>query len=345
MLVEVAEQHQPHRRNTLHDRDALVSHQLVDALAVQMWARQHQLGADHRRGIRGAPGVGVEHRDHQQQRRAAVDVEGVPRQRQHRVQHRRPMGVQHAFGVSGGAGGVAQRRCAAFVEFGPVVVGGLRGDELVEAQQSLGGDAGQVGHVLAVGHGDEMLDRLQLGCQRSDQSREGDVEEQHPVFGMVDDVDDLLGEEPRVDGVHHRAGTRHPVIEREVTVAVPGQRGHPVRRLDAQLGQRVGHLLGLVPDLRPGGPPDRPLGQARDDLGVGVTCRGVLDQRGDEQRAVLHQSQHAVRLASTGRASSRFAGFPRPHLFRSTGGCASGSDTPPAPPRRVGASASSPVRA
>jgi hypothetical protein len=42
-----------------------------------------------------------------------------------------------------------------------------------------------------------MFDGLEVGLQRIDQRRESLVVEEHPVFGMIGDVDQLLGEEAR----------------------------------------------------------------------------------------------------------------------------------------------------
>ncbi len=65
--VEVLEQDQPDRGHTLREGDALIAHQLVNALAVQMGAGKNELGTHHGGGVGHAPGVGVEHGNDQQQ--------------------------------------------------------------------------------------------------------------------------------------------------------------------------------------------------------------------------------------------------------------------------------------
>src|SRR5438874_1252212 len=80
------------------------------------------------------------------------------------------------------------------VALGPSEVVGLAGDQRLEA-------------VLA-GRGveaDIMLDRRPLRLQPLDRRREGAVVEQHPVAGMVGDVDELLVEQARVDRVDDSA--------------------------------------------------------------------------------------------------------------------------------------------
>ena len=68
---------------------------------------------------------------------------------------------------------------------------------------------------------------------RLDQRQEGQVEEQDLVFGMVGDPDDLVGMQARVERVQHRARAGDRVVQLQVAVAVPGQRGDAVAELDA----------------------------------------------------------------------------------------------------------------
>ena len=75
---------------------------------------------------------------------------------------------------------------------------------------------------------DPVFDGRALGPDRLDDGQEGHVETQHLVFGMVGDQGHLLGDQPRVDGVHHPAAAADAVVQLEVAVTVPGQRGHAV---------------------------------------------------------------------------------------------------------------------
>ena len=290
MRIQVLEQHQPHGGHALREGDLLVAHELVDALAVQVRAGQHQPCAGHGRRIGRAPGVGMEHGHDEHHGLARVQAEGVGRQLHQRVQHGGAVRVQHALGVARGARGVAQRGGRALVELGPVEVLALVAHQLVPAVQ-----VGKVqrGHVLARTHADIGGDGLQMRCELFHQRREGHVEEQHPVLGMVGDVFDLLGKQARVDGVQHRAAARDAEVQRQVAPAVPGQRAHAFARLHAQRLQGVGHLAGGAAHAGPVGAVQATVPgfrQARDDLGVRMKARRMLDQRRDHERAVLHQS-------------------------------------------------------
>ena len=59
-----------------------------------------------------------------------------------------------------------------------------------------------------------------------DQWRKSDVKQNHFVFGVVDDVNKLLGMQARIARVHHHAATGHGVIGFKVTVVIPSNRAH-----------------------------------------------------------------------------------------------------------------------
>ena len=63
-----------------------------------------------------------------------------------------------------------------------------------------------------------------------DERGKGAVEEQHAVFGVIHDVDQLLGMQSRVAGVDHQAAAGHGVINFEMPMIVPGKRRHRIAR-------------------------------------------------------------------------------------------------------------------
>ena len=109
---------------------------------------------------------------------------------------------------------------------------------------------------------------------------------------MIDDVSDLIGKQPRIDGVDHRAHAGHRVVELEVAIAVPRQRADAIARLHAKTRQSAGEAActdvgGAIRVAM-----DRALDGARHDLGVAVVAIRVAEQRRDHQRLIHHQTEH-----------------------------------------------------
>ena len=123
---------------------------------------------------------------------------------------------------------------------------------------------------------------------------EGQIDEHHAVFGMIDDPADLFGEQPRIDGVVDRADAEDAVPAFQVPGGVPGERGHAVAELDAVLLQALGHLERAGADLRVIGLDDRPLDRPGDDLALAVIGGRVVDDPVQQQRPILHQAEHGV---------------------------------------------------
>ena len=159
-----------------------------------------------------------------------------------------------------------------------------------------------------VRHDDETLDRLERVGEPLQQRYEGEVDEDVRILGVVDDVDELLGEQARIDGVQDGAHARHAVVELEMPVAVPRHGADAIARVDAERGERVGDPLRARLGVTIGVAVNRSFDRARHDLGVAVIQRRVIDDRRDQQRPVHHQSQHAILLCVL---SERRHGRPR----------------------------------
>ena len=110
---------------------------------------------------------------------------------------------------------------------------------------------------------------------------------------MAEHVEQLLGEQARVEGVADRAEAGHAEVDLDVAVGVPRERGDAVAGADAEGLQCIGEALRAGVDLRVVGAMDRPLDAAADDLLVPEHALGVTDQRGDQQGRVHHQAAHA----------------------------------------------------
>ena len=144
----------------------------------------------------------------------------------------------------------------------------------------------------AVGHGHDVANARQLGQQLLDRGQQVEVDEQELVLGVIDDVDDLLGEQARVDGVADRTHAGDAVIQLEMPVAVPGQGADAVARLDAQRRERLRHLLRPHPGISVGIAVEAAFQGPRYDFSVAVIEGGVLDELLDQQRPILHEAEH-----------------------------------------------------
>ena len=213
------------------------------------------------------------------------------------------MGEQHALRVARGAGRVAQRRGCPLVEVGPFVVVILRADQVLVAEEFR--DRGRR-QILARGHRDEPLDRLELRSELRDQRREREIEEKIAVCRVIGDVFDLLGEEARVDRVQHGADAGDAEVELHVAIAVPRERGNAIAGSHAENPERLGKLLRAAMNVGVRTTMERTLDRARDDLAARMKPVRVLDQRRDQQRAILYQSFEHGRGPGVAQASQKY---------------------------------------
>jgi hypothetical protein len=123
-----------------------------------------------------------------------------------------------------------------------------------------------------------MAHRRQLRGELFHQRQEVQVEEQHLVLRVVGNPGDLLGKEPRVDGVAHQLGLRAAVVDLQMPVAVPGQGGDAVAGLAAQACQRLRQLAGAQFGVAPGVAVQVAFDALADDFGVAGMTRGMRDQ-------------------------------------------------------------------
>ena len=150
--------------------------------------------------------------------------------------------------------------------------------------------------MLGVGEDHPTFDARHLRSQLLGEGHEGRIDEDQPVLGVADDVDELVGEEARIERVTDRAHAGHAEVEFDVAMAVPRQGSDPIADTDAEPAERLGETLRALVGLAVAVAMDRTLARARDDLGVGVVVAGVLDQVRDQEREIHHQSAHTKLL-------------------------------------------------
>ena len=128
---------------------------------------------------------------------------------------------------------------------------------------------------------DKSLDAFELPGEFLQQRHEHRIDKNVPVFGVVDDEGDLLGEQPRIDRMADITGAADAIINLQVPIVVPGERGHPVAPFQAEAVER-GRKLFCPPD----GIADRitvsgVVHRNRHDFAIGMKTRGVLGNRGN----------------------------------------------------------------
>ena len=214
----------------------------VDQVLGVVAARINLFEAEHGGNVGQPPGMHVEHRcDRHVDVVRAHQPRIFPTADGHRrgqgVQHQLAMGEVHAFGVTGGAGGVEGRGDRILVEVREVVA--RRG---VGQQAFVLADAVRQANIvrIAVGEQQGLLHGGQLAGDRLVQRYELAVDQHEAVVGVVHGVEDLIRRQPHVDGVHHRADHRDGEHAFEVAMAVPVHHRHRIARLDPGRGQHVG---------------------------------------------------------------------------------------------------------
>ena len=97
-------------------------------------------------------------------------------------------------------------------------------------------------HVRVVRQDHAAFELRQPRLQLLDQRHEHRIEEQPAILGVIDDVDDLLFEQPRIDRVADEAGAGHAVVDLEVPEVIPGQRGDAIAGLQPSRASALASL-------------------------------------------------------------------------------------------------------
>src|SRR5690606_24020154 len=97
------------------------------------------------------------------------------------------------------------------------------------------------------------------------------------VFGMIDDPCDLLGKQPRIDGVVDRADAEDAVPGFEMAPRVPGQRGDAVAGADPVAVEPLGKLERPRANFSIAGGVDGAFDRARDHAALRVLNCGMVD--------------------------------------------------------------------
>ena len=140
-----------------------------------------------------------------------------------------------------------------------------------------------VGHMRLVTHHHNGLQMRQLVDQGLDNGHQVHVDKQHSVFGVIENILQLLREQSGVDGVANAADARRGVIHLVVAPGIPGQRRYAVTRFYAPVQQGVGELAGALGRLFLGGSVNTAIfNLAADNFRVGVADYTKFQQTGNQ---------------------------------------------------------------
>ena len=252
----------------------LVDDQFGDRRAGQVGSGHDEAGAGGHGGMGETPRVGVEHRHDREDHVALASAETVDGHCAHGVQERRTVGVDDALRISRRAARVTHARCSVFVVDSELDGVGGR-EQLLVIEEFVAVEVGR-DVALAVVHQHEVLQVLERGQQRGEQAEQRTVDEDHLVVGMVDDVGELLGEQPDVERVQDAPGARGGEVELEVAGGVPGEGGNTAVGGDAETVEYTTEFAGARRPLAVGGPVETVAGR-RDDFLVRVVLLGSLE--------------------------------------------------------------------
>ena len=131
------------------------------------------------------------------------------------------MAVQHALRITCCSGCVTECAGTVFIDIGPIELIALPFHQCFVAVHILDRC---LRHVLGRSHDDPSLHAGALWRNFFDERPEVWIQEYVLVLGVIDDVDNLLGKQSRINRVTNIAGAGARVIGLEMPIVVPSQR-------------------------------------------------------------------------------------------------------------------------
>jgi hypothetical protein len=293
---ELITHHHPYRDRA----DGVGDLALLDQLEVVpgLWVRagQHQGGALQGGSVGDAPTVGVKHRADGKKRGGFPHTDRPVQTQPQRVQDDAAVAVQDALRVAGGGRCVTQRRGGVLVELRPGTLTAAAGQQVLVG---VNGAKPRLGH--PVGHHHIGANLGQIVGQSFHQGNLVGFQQEHAVPAVVDDVADLLGEQPQIHRVQYRAQAWHREIGLVVPVGVPRHCAHAVTLTHTECRQGLTQLPNANRELRIRVAVQAVIG-ARDDLLVAEDMLRPPKQPVNQQLMVHHQSVHVCAPVTRRRA-------------------------------------------
>ena len=251
--------------------------------------RHRQRGAGQEGRVRQSPGQHVELRHDREDPVTGRQAERVGKGDAHRVQVDRPVAVDHTLGVAGRPRRVAHRGGLPLVGVRPGVAVRPTGHQFRIVVHRDPYAVEQAVVRWPVDH--DVLDGLHRGQHRRERRQQRGVDDDHPVLGVVGDVDNLVAAEPDVQRVDDGAHARHREVGLDMLLVVPHEGGNPVPVLDAERGQRVRQPGDVPAGLGVRRLPE-PVGHGGDEPAGAAEGGAVLEDPPELEWDVLHGAAH-----------------------------------------------------
>ncbi|EAV43465.1 hypothetical protein SIAM614_02271 [Stappia aggregata IAM 12614] len=288
-LADLVHEADPDGRNAPGGEHLFAVHQVEQAFAVQRAAWENQTGAGKRCAIGQAPGVDVKQRHNGQNARSFLEDLWNGDAHVVGMQHRGAVRIERALGVACRTGGVTKAGGLVLVKIRPVHFIRLPVKDLLVTEHAI---QRRFRHMRAVRHDDHAKVCRKMRAQLFHDRQEGEINEQQPVLGVIDDIDHLFRRKTRIDGVADGADAGNCIVELEMAIAIPGKCRDAVALADTERLQAMaqpgdaagGFLVGCAVNIA-----FRPHGN---DLAgrISIRCKG--DEVRDFQRTVHHHSLH-----------------------------------------------------
>ena len=288
-----------HRWNAARMGDLLLFDKAEHGIGAQGAPRQHQFRTDHRCQVRHTPAVAVKEGGGGEHAIAAAQIPAIPAANGHDVEQRAAVAVEHPFGLTGGSGGEANRRCLAFVELRPCVIRITRIDQIFDADR-----VGQLRwrrHLVSIAKHDPAIGAAAARRNALGELDTVQVDEKRPVLSVVDRISELIVVQARVRRVQHRTRARHRMHDFEHSIGVKAERAEEGAAAgEPQVVQRRGESSRAIGRLRVA---ISMIGETiitRHYLHIGEDALGMCEGCAEQQRNLLHHTVHGFPISRAG---------------------------------------------
>ena len=208
------------------------------------------------------------------------------------------MAVHNTLGIPRRARRVAHRRRLPLVQLRPWILVTRRGGQqilIAEDRRQLRGIGRRGGAV----HHDQVSHWRQLIRDALQQRQQIRVHEDQPILRVVDDVGEVLREEPQIQRVQHRPVARHAEVHLKVRRRVPAERRDAIALPHAKLLQCIGEPVDTLGPCAVGRAL-RPLGGVGDERSAREE-RGGAVERVPQREGIVHHRRDEASGGAVGR--------------------------------------------